>query len=118
MKFQLYLHRFLLIQTLPGAMDHLLTQRLAFGNQQGVPMAVTEFGLTRACFDDDRGGLNWLRDMVSVLDAHDLSYVFFTYHNNSMGIYGDESMLPDPSTEIAAISNFFRQTLAGDAGTQ
>ena len=23
MKFQLYLHRFLLIQTLPGAMDHL-----------------------------------------------------------------------------------------------
>lgn len=27
MKFQLYLHRFLLIQTLPGAMDHLPPRR-------------------------------------------------------------------------------------------
>ena len=104
--------------TYPGRslLDDLLNRCLTFGTQQGVPMAVSEFGLTRACFDNGRGGLNWLSDMVNVLDDHALSYVFFTYHNDSMGIYGDESKLPDPSTKISAITDFFRQKLVGDAG--
>jgi endoglucanase len=90
-----------------------LAKRGAFGEQNGVPMAVTEFGLTRACFEQNLGGINWLNDMVSVLNGTQENYIFFTYHNNSMGIFGDETQIPNPSHEITAITDFFRSELAG-----
>jgi hypothetical protein len=92
-----------------------MTRRLAFGAEHGVPMAVTEFGLMRSCFEEGRGGLDWLTDMVSVLDEHQLGYAFFTYHSAYMGIYGDENVLPSPATELTPVTDFFRATLGARA---
>jgi endoglucanase len=96
-------------------LEALLTRRLEFGKAHAVPMMVSEFGSMRSCFDDGRGGLNWLTDMVSLLDEHQLDYVFFSYHSAYMGIYGDETKLPNPDSELVPITDFFRSHLAGQS---
>jgi endoglucanase len=102
--------------TLTARNRELLTAKLdgelAFGADNGVPMAVTEFGLMRKCFEEDRGGLAWVADLLDLLDRQDISYFFFPYHSTSMGIYGDEARPPDTSTRNDALVNLFRSRLS------
>ena len=75
-------------------------------------MLVTEFGLTHDAIEEDRGGLIWLEDVVSAFDDRQLGYVFYTYHSNSMGLYGNEAELPSDETAVTPLIEFFAEQLA------
>ena len=61
---------------------------LRFGQVNDVPMSVMEFGTIRGTFDArEKGGGQWVADMLDIFDAHGVSYALWNYHGPSMGMY-------------------------------
>jgi endoglucanase len=69
-------------------LEHAMQEHLQFGREHGVPMAVMEFGVVRQAFEmPGKGGDRWVSDMLDLLEANDLSFAYWEYHGNSMGIH-------------------------------
>ena len=70
---------------------------MQWGRENGVPIYVGEFGLYRDCFGPGKGGLNWVSDMLDLLNASGVSYTYHDYHEPAFGIYRNDVGLPDPA---------------------
>lgn len=65
-----------------------LAKHLDFGADHNVPMSVMEFGLVRQAFEiEGKGGDRWVADVLSLLEDNDLSFGYWQYHNDHMGLY-------------------------------
>jgi endoglucanase len=60
---------------------------LAWGRAHDVPLFLGEFGLHRPCFQDGRGGLAWVEDMLDLADQAGLSFSYHAYHEDGFGLY-------------------------------
>ena len=59
-----------------------------FGLENDVPMSVMEFGTIRDTFEEpDKGGAEWVADMLGIFDQYGTSYALWHYHGPSMGLY-------------------------------
>lgn len=54
---------------------------IQFGQQEGRPLFVGEFGLSAAAQDPARGGLQWVSDVKGILEEAGLSYSYFAYND-------------------------------------
>jgi endoglucanase len=68
----------------------VMARYLAWGHTHGVPLFVGEFGLYKACFADDKGGLTWVGDVYDLATkgaqrVAALSY--HQYHEESFALY-------------------------------
>lgn len=69
---------------------------LAWGKKNNVPMYLGEWGVYKANFEENKGGLNYIRDMLDVIEERKLTNTFHVYHEESFGLYlGDEELDPD-----------------------
>jgi endoglucanase len=72
-----------------------MANRTKFGEQHNVPMSVLEFGLVRQAFEmDGKGGVQWVTDMLDLLEAKDLSFAYWEYHGSEMGLHLSSSGAP------------------------
>ena len=79
-----------------AALGASLDKFLAWGAAENVPLFVGEFGLIHYCFEDGRGGTNWVRDMLDLMLQRDLNFTYHVYHEVNFGIFQSEaSKLPD-----------------------
>lgn len=63
-----------------------------FGKEHNVPMSVMEFGLMRSCFEmTDKGGTQWVSDMLDIFGRYQVSFSYWHYHGDRMGLYLDAS---------------------------
>ena len=85
-----------------------LEKFIEFRETHNVPLYLGEFGLYRHCFTEGMGGLNWVRDMLELLDEYDLSYTYHAYHEYSFGIYWDGSALPTEASANTGLIKLFR----------
>ncbi len=76
---------------------------VTFAQTHEVPLNVGEFGLISHCFETgiagdsrNRGGLEWVRDLLTILDQHGIGYQYFAYHLADYGLYGNRHGYPDP----------------------
>ena len=60
---------------------------LAFGKRHNVPMYCGEFGVINNCFKEDKGGLNWVSDMLDIFKKYNVHYTYHAYHEDSFGLY-------------------------------
>jgi endoglucanase len=60
---------------------------LAWGKRHDVPLYLGEFGLYKACFEGDKGGLRWASDMLDLLNERKLSFTYHVWHEDSFGIF-------------------------------
>lgn len=82
-----------------------------FGVEHDVPMSVMEFGLMRHAFEmDGKGGSRWVSDVIDLLSEHQVSFAYWNYHGDRMGIYLDRSGEP-PTTPNEALIRTLRQKL-------
>ncbi|WP_445153726.1 glycoside hydrolase family 5 protein [Arthrobacter sp. Hor0625] len=81
---------------------HELGKRLKFGADNNVPMSVMEFGLVRQAFEmEGKGGGQWVTDMLGLLKENDLSFAYWEYHGNQMGLYLSGTGKPgEPNTAL------------------
>ena len=74
---------------LPFTRDYLefyLRRQLEFGETQNAPMAVWGFGALKTCYRDDRGGLQWLNDVVDLFNETGVHWTLWGYYDKDFGI--------------------------------
>jgi len=92
-------------------LERELSLYFAWGDQHGVPLFLGEFGLHHPCFENDRGGLVWVRDVLDILLARRVAFTYHAYHEDSFGIYPGSGALPDPSRVNQPLVDLFREKL-------
>jgi len=85
---------------------------LAWGHAHGVPLFLGEFGLHHPCFENDRGGLRWVEDMLDLADQSDLSFTYHAYHEDGFGLYRGNGKV-DPANANQGLIDLFTRKLAG-----
>lgn len=84
----------------------------AWSKREQVPVYMGEFGCIRACFEQQRGGLTWIKDILDILQQRGTSFTYHAYHENAFGIYYNERGLPDPASSNQALIQMFRARFA------
>jgi len=76
--------------------EELRRRLLAFGEEHQVPLNVGEFGLMHWCFASelngvpgDRGGLQWTRDVIELLQETGVGYQWVGYRGPGFGLFSD-----------------------------
>jgi len=88
-----------------------LGRYIAWGHAHHVPLFLGEFGLHRPCFEDGRGGLTWVEDMLDLADQHGLSFAYHAYHEDGFGIYRGSGPV-DPARANQGLIDLFTRRLA------
>lgn len=85
----------------------------AWGSANEVPLYLGEFGLIHHCFQDDRGGLEWVADMVELSVERELSFTYHSYHEYNFPIFqGDPTQkLPEEADAIPGLREVFADRL-------
>jgi endoglucanase len=83
-----------------------LSRYIDWGISNNVPLYCGEFGCYFECYKNNKGGTNWLRDMVDLLKQSGISYTYHDYHEPSFGIFPDKG-LPVEGTERKEIADIF-----------
>ena len=87
----------------PGSIDSQLSKEylasqisrwVRFREENDVPVGMTEFGVGSPSFDQGYGGINWVEDMLEILQDNYVHFSYWAYHNHYFGIYQDEDHLP------------------------
>lgn len=60
---------------------------LDWGKREGVPLYLGEFGTIRKSFEQDRGGLAWVSDMLDLAREKQLSFAYHAYHEDYFALY-------------------------------
>ena len=84
---------------------------VAWGKREKVPLFLGEWGVIRFGFEEDRGGLRWVKDMLEIMRARKLSFSYHAYHEDSFGLYRGGDGLPDPARANTALIDLFTKTL-------
>jgi endoglucanase len=93
------------------ALEELFTDFRAWGRSQGVPMAVSAFGTARPTFENGRGGVAWLSDMIDIMREQQLGWAYWGYRDKDFGIYTNMTGLPDPQTINQPLVDLFTEKL-------
>ena len=89
-----------------------LERYITWAKLKQVPLYMGEFGTGSPTFKDNKGGLIWVKDVLDIINQHQLSYSYHAYHEDAYGIYFGNDHLPDPkSTNEMLIELFRKQTL-------
>ncbi len=93
-------------------LEFQLGQFAEFSVANDVPINIGEFGAIRWTFEDGRGGLSWIRDTVSILEAHGFSYQLYDYHSPGFGLFRSaESVVPEESVLNQELYDFLFHAL-------
>jgi endoglucanase len=93
-------------------LEHELMKLMRFGIDNNVPMSVMEFGVIRYCFELGKGGEQWVADMIDLLRQHRLSFAYWVYRDENMGIYLSEDNHPPTQANVRLI-NVLKRKLDG-----
>jgi aryl-phospho-beta-D-glucosidase BglC (GH1 family) len=88
-----------------------LERYLAFGRKNNVPLYLGEFGLIQECFKENKGGLNWVSDMLDLLQENQIHFTYHVYHEDNFGLYAGYGKPVDPNKANTALINLFSQKL-------
>lgn len=92
-------------------LSSILSQFTAWGDKENVPLYCGEFGIYKDCYDNNKGGLIWVSDMLDLLKQHKIHFTFHAYHEDSFGIYPGYGILPNPNNGRMELINLFKEKL-------
>ncbi|BEU01290.1 hypothetical protein OAG1_00900 [Agarivorans sp. OAG1] len=82
-----------------------------WGEQHQVPLYLGEFGCIRGCFEQQRGGLQWVSDVLDVVDQYQTHFNFHSYHEDAFALYYGYGSLPTESNANQPLIQLFKQRL-------
>jgi endoglucanase len=92
-------------------LENRLGKYVDYGISKNVPMFMGEFGAGIHCFQNDKGGLQWVNDMVDISKEKNLHFTYHVYHEDNFGIYFGYGALPNPSNANTQLINLFKNKL-------
>ena len=66
---------------------YILSQYEQWANTKNVPLYMGEFGAGLPCFENNKGGLTYVRDMVSISMEKNIHFNYHVYNGGYFGIY-------------------------------
>ena len=81
-----------------------------WAKNKGVVLYMGEFGAGLPCFENDKGGLIWIADMVDILKTNKIHFTYHTYHEDAFGLYLGNG-LPDPNNVNQPLIDWFTANL-------
>lgn len=93
-------------------LNQLLQPYINWGKKNGVPLYLGEFGAGRPTFENNKGGLAWVNDVLDIALKNNLSFNYHTYHEDSFGLNPGYGELIDPSLVNKPLKNLFMAKLA------
>lgn len=64
-----------------------IKQYVKFSEENNVPLYLGEFGVISEGFENDRNGIGWVRDMISLCEKYDIAFDYHAYNEYSFGLY-------------------------------
>lgn len=97
-----------------AALEAPLEAYAAWGRKHGVPLYLGEFGLMHQCFENGRGGEQWVSDVIDIAGKHGFHFTYHTYHEIHFGLFLSESSttLPDEGAMNHALVSTLRAKLS------
>jgi endoglucanase len=92
-------------------LESVLSRYINWSKTKNAPLYVGEFGAGTPCFQNDKGGLYWVTDMLDILMTYNISFTYHSYHEDSFGLYYGYGSLPDPANVNQPLINLFTQKL-------
>jgi aryl-phospho-beta-D-glucosidase BglC (GH1 family) len=92
-------------------LEAALDNTLAWGKRHDVPLYLGEFGAITYCFENDRGGIAWVSDMLDALLARSVHFTYHAYHEDWFAVYYGTGTLPDPTRSNQKLIELFQQKL-------
>ncbi len=89
-----------------GGKDYIsakLSEIAGFGEKNGVPVFLGEFGADAESFKEDRGGGRWVEDVLDYCVENRLSFSYHAYHEPMFGFYPENTnKYPQVRNEVLA----------------
>jgi endoglucanase len=96
-----------------AALEASVDRYAAWAEAHDVPLYLGEFGLMHFCFEDGRGGVDWVSDMLDILAARRIHFTYHTYHEPGFGVFLSDATqrLPDMADANLPLISTFEQKL-------
>lgn len=92
-------------------LDYLVKRYVTWAAAKNSPLYMGEFGTGTPCFQNNKGGLQWVRDMVDIAKVYNIYFTYHAYHEDSFGLYYGYGSLPDPAQANQPLIDLFTQLL-------
>jgi endoglucanase len=94
-----------------SSLERDLLAFVEWGQRKGVPLYLAEFATGQPTFQDGKGGLEWVNDMVDLAMESDLHFTYHGYHSDEFGLYFVCDGLPDENSVNQALADLLRSKL-------
>lgn len=78
-----------------------------WGARNNVPLFMGEFGAYRACFENGKNGVEWVKDVVELAKQYNVNFTYHCYHESSFGLYQNDAGLPDVNSANKDLLEYF-----------
>lgn len=85
-----------------------------YPREHNYPVYFGEFGLSRACYENGRGGANWTKDMMDIFDSLGYHFTYHDYHEDGFGLYTGWNSPIDSSTVNQDLKKTFEDFFLGN----
>ena len=85
-------------------------QIIVWAQNKNAALYMGEFGAGYPCFQDNKGGLQFVEDMTDILTRNDIHFTYHSYHEDSFGLYLGFD-LPDPNNVNQPLIDWFTDNL-------
>ena len=92
-------------------LEFLVKRYTDWADAKGKPLYMGEFGAGYHCFQNGKGGLQWVADMIDIANANNIYFTYHAYHEDSFGLYYGYGTLPDPIQANQPLIDLFTQKL-------
>lgn len=89
-----------------GFIAKTLDKYLAWGKRNNVPLFFGEWGAYKVTFEKNKGGLQYVNDVLDVLEERQLSNSYHVYHEEAFGLYRGNHEL-DPKNVNKELKDLF-----------
>jgi aryl-phospho-beta-D-glucosidase BglC (GH1 family) len=89
-------------------LEKQIDKHLAWGKKHNVPLYLGEWGLYKANFEKNRGGLNWVKDMLDIIAERKITNTYHVYHEESFGIFRGDGAI-DPNNINQPLMQLFQE---------
>lgn len=84
---------------------------ISWASNKNVPLYLGEIGAGFHCFKNNKGGIDFVSDMIEIVRTNGISFSYHAYHESSFGIYYDNGGLPSPTNANTELINLLTQKL-------
>jgi endoglucanase len=92
-------------------LESVMKNYVDWAKTKNTPLYMGEFGVGYHCFENNKGGIDWVTDMVAIAKANNIAFTYHTYHEDSFGLYYGYGTPVDPTRSNQVLIDLFKTKL-------